>query len=155
MALEITKFVVQVAIAIGSAFLAAYLATRKFRTEKWWERKAAAYGELVEALHHMKWYPSETLDAAMESREIPDADKDEYWKQYKLARRNVWKIADTSAFLVSPKVLEAIVEMERELGAARSADWWLEHAEQQYAAIQKCLARVKELGCQELGVKDA
>lgn|SRR5690554_1302051 len=77
---DVISFLVQAAIATASAFLAAFLATRKFREEKWWERKAAAYGELVEALHHMKWSPSETIDAAVESREIPQADKDELWR---------------------------------------------------------------------------
>jgi hypothetical protein len=52
-------------------------------------------------------------------------------------------------------VHEAIVEMEKELGEARTADWWLEHAEQQYAAIQKCLVRIKDLARHELDVKDA
>ncbi|MDR4520932.1 MAG: hypothetical protein R3E36_10105 [Nitrosomonas sp.] len=155
MDVEIAKFIAQAAIAVVGAFLAAHLATRRFRSEKWWERKAAAYSELVEALHHMKWYSSEHIDAAMENRWLAKEDKDEYWKQYKEARRNVWRIADASAFLVSPKVHEAIVTLERALGEARNADWWLEHAEQEYAAIQKCLVRVKELARHELGVKDA
>lgn len=103
----------------------------------------------------MKWYPSEHIDAAIEERDLDKADKDEYWKKYKEARRNVWRIADASSFLVSPKVHEAIVEMEKELGEARNADWWLDHAEQQYAAIQKCLVRIKELARQELDVTDA
>lgn len=155
MDIEIAKFLAQAAIAVGGAFLAAHLATRRFRSEKWWERKATAYSDLVEALHRMKWYPSEHIDAAIVGRELDKDDRDDYWKQYKEARRNVWRIADASAFLVSPKVHDAIVEMERELGEARNADWWLEHAEQQYAAIQKCLVRVKDLARQELGVKNA
>jgi hypothetical protein len=155
MTVEITKFLAQGVIAILGAFLAAHLSTLRFRTEKWWERKASAYSELVEALHHMKWYPSEHIDAAIENRELPDEDKADYWKQYKDARRNVWKIADSASFLVSPKVNKAIVEMERELGEARTAEWWFEHAEQQYAAIQKCLDQVKGLARQELGVKNA
>lgn len=142
MTIEIAKFLAQAAIAVIGAFLAAHLSMRRFRSEKWWERKATAYSELVEALHHMKWYPSEHIDAELEQREIPEEDKVDYWRQYKTARRNVWKIADSSAFLVSPKVNEAIVQMERELGEARTADWWFEHAEQQYAAIQKCLGMV-------------
>lgn len=155
MTVEIVKFLAQAVIAVMGAFLAAHLSMRRFRTEKWWERKAAAYSGLVEALHHMKWYPSEHIDAAIENRELPEEDQSEYWKQYKDARRNVWRIADSSAFLISPRVNEVIVEMEKELGEAKNSDWWFEHAEQQYAAIQKCLDRVKELARQELGVKNA
>lgn len=155
MDVEIVKFLAQAVIAVGGAFLAANLATRRFRKEKWWERKAIAYSDLVEALHHMKLYPSEHIDAEIENRELAKEDKDQYWERYKEARRNVWRIADASAFLVSPKVHESIVQMERELDEARNAEWWFEHAEQQYAAIQKCLGRVKELAREELGVKNA
>lgn len=155
MTVEIIKFLAQSAIAVLGAFLAAHLSMHRFRTEKWWERKAAAYSELVEALHHMKWYPSEQIDAEMENRELPEKDNADYWKQYKDARRNVWKIADSASFLVSPKVNEAIVQMEQELGEAKNAELWIEHAEQQYAAIQKCLEQVKGLARQELGVKNA
>lgn len=152
---EIAKFLAQAAIAVGGAFLAAYIATRRFRSEKWWERKANAYSELVEALHHMKWYPSEYLDAAIESRQIAKEDTDEYWKKYKEARRNVWRIADASSFLVSPKVHEAVIEMEKKLGQARNAESGFDHADQEYAAIQKCLEEIKVLARKELGVKDA
>lgn len=155
MTVEIIKFLAQGAIAVLGAFLAAYLSMRRFRTEKWWERKAAVYTELVEALHHMKWYPSEQIDAAIENRSLPEEDKADYWKKYKEARRNVWKISDSASFLVSPKVNEAIFEMERKLGEARTSEWWFEHAEQQYAAIQKCLDQVKGLARQDLGVKNA
>lgn len=155
MTIEILKFIAQAAIAVIGAFLAAHLSMRRFRAEKWWERKSHAYSELVEALHHMKWYPSEYIDAAIEHRDIPEEDTADYWKKYKEARRSVWKIADSASFLVSPKVNEAIIEMERGIGEARISDSSFEHAEQEYAAIQKCLEKIKELARQELGVKNA
>jgi hypothetical protein len=52
MTAEIVKFALQVAIAITSAFLAAWLAARRFRNDRWWEKKATAYSDLVESLHN-------------------------------------------------------------------------------------------------------
>ncbi len=152
---EIAKFVLQAAIAVGGAFLAAHLATTRFRGEKWWERKAIAYGELVDALHKMKWPPSEHMDAQIEGREIPQDESDKQWEEFKAARRNVWRIADGSSFLVSEQVLRAVQQMERDLGKATSAESWFEHVEAQYGAVEKCLSRIKEIGRAELGVKDA
>ncbi len=58
MTAEIVKFALQVAIAITtsitSAFLAAWLAARRFRNDRWWEKKATAYSDLIESLHNMK-----------------------------------------------------------------------------------------------------
>lgn len=120
MDLDVWKFVAQAVISVAGAFLAAYLAGRRFRTEKWWERKVAAYAELIEALHQMKWQPSEHMEAEFENRRMPEKEAEEGWSQFKLARRNVWRIADASSFLVSRKVLEAVQEMERGLGRQRT-----------------------------------
>lgn len=153
--LDIVKFLVQASISVGGAFLAAHLAGKRFRTEKWWERKAAAYGELVEALHEMKWVPGEYFEAEIASRKVPKDDGRQYWKEYKIANRKVWRIADQSAFLVSREVLTAIQEMERALEKAKSSDSWFDRIEAEYNAISACLERVKELGREELGIRDA
>lgn len=152
---EVLKFIAQAAIALSGAFLAAYLSARRFRSEKWWERKAAAYAELVEALHQMKWPSSEHIDAEIEGRQVPENERQEYWEQFKVARRNVWRIADSSSFLVSPRVLEAVQAMEREIGKASNAESWFEAQDVEYSAVQTCLNAVKELGRAELGIKNA
>jgi len=151
--IEIGKFFLQAAISIGSAFLAAFLATKKFRSDKWWEKKAFAYAELVEALHKMKWPASEHLDAEIESREISHDDSNRMWEEFRLARRNTWRIADTASFLISDDAMKAVQEMERGLGDARNAGSWFEHLDVQYAAIDKCLLRIKEIGKSDLKLK--
>lgn len=150
---ELIKFLVQAAISIGGAFLAAHLAAKRFRTDKWWEQKAGAYGELVDALHQMKSPPGEHMDAVIVGHEIPEAESERQWAQFKAARRNVWRIADKASFLVSEDVLTAVRQMERDLSKATSAQSWFEHLETQYSAVDKCLDRVKELGCIELKIK--
>lgn len=151
---ELGKFLLQAAISVGGAFLAASLATKKFRNDKWWERKVSAYAELVEALHKMKWPASEHMDAEIESRELSDEYSNRMWEEFQLARRNTWRIADTSSFLISCEVMEAVQQMEIALGKARNAQSWFEHLDVQYAAIDKCLARIKEIGKNDLLIKN-
>lgn len=153
MDIEITKLIVQVLISAGAAFLAAWLAAKRFRQDKWWQLKLEAYSELVEALHKMKWPPSEHFDAALERREINDEDSQELWDEFKKARRNVWRLAEGSSFLISSDVMKSVQEMERGLSDARNAHTWEEHLDEQYASVQKCLDRVKYIGAKELGIK--
>lgn len=155
MDIEFGKFIVQAAISIGGAFLAAHLAMKKFRSEKWWEKKATAYAELVEALHTMKWPASEHLDAEIESRKISEEESKRMWEEFKVARRNIWKIADSSTFLVSEEVTKVVQDMERDLSSARDAQSWFEHLDEQYAAVNKCLSRIKEIGRADLGIKNS
>jgi hypothetical protein len=155
MSWEIIKFVAQAAIAVSGAFLAAYLATRRYRQEKWWDKQAAAYGELIDALHRMKWPPSEHLDAQIAGREVPAEESARQWDEFKTARRNVWRIADGSAFLVSSEVYAAVQQLERDLSVATNAETYVEHLDEQHSAVQKCLLRVKEIGRRELRIGKA
>jgi len=115
---EFEKFILQAAISIGGAFLATHLAMKKFRREKWWEKKAAAYTELIEALHTMKWPVSEHFNAVIESREISKEESHRLWEEFKTARQNIWRIADGSTFLVSEDVMTAVRDMEHDLREA-------------------------------------
>lgn len=155
MNIEILKLVVQILLSIGAAFLGAWLTARRFRNDKWWEKKAQAYSELVVALHHMRWPSSEHFDAFVENREVSEEYNEELWRESRKARKEVWKIADSSSFLISSEVLKAVVEMERGLAAARNFQSWIDHLDIEGAAIDQCLKKVKEIGAKELGVKNA
>ena len=152
---EVGKFILQAIITVCGAFLAAWLATKRHRSDKWWEKKQEAYSEIVNALHLMKWPSSEHIDAAIEHREVDDRASEEMWEEFKESRRNVWRIADSSSFLIDSKVLEAVQEMERNLEKARNAQFWIDHLEEQYTAVDTCLNKIKEIGKRDLGVKNA
>ena len=155
---EFEKFILQAAISIsgsiGGAFLATHLAMKKFRREKWWEKKAAAYTELIEALHTMKWPVSEHFNAVIESREISKEESHRLWEEFKTARQNIWRIADGSTFLVSEDVMTAVRDMEHDLSSAKNAQSWFNHLDEQYAAVNKCLERIKQIGKNDLGIPD-
>lgn len=44
----------QVLLAVITAAVTVRLSLRNFYTEKWWERQAEAYSEILESLSHMK-----------------------------------------------------------------------------------------------------
>lgn len=152
---EILKLLLQALISVGAAFLAAWMATRRFRDEKWWEKKVTAYGELVDALHRMKWPASENIDAVIENRDVSDEDNEILWQEFKQARRNVWRIAESSSFLISSEVLSAVQTMEQALSSARNAQSWFDHLNEQYGAVNTCVNKIKEIGAKELGIRNA
>ncbi|WP_010322834.1 hypothetical protein [Marinobacterium stanieri] len=153
MSLEILKILIQILLSVGAAFLGAWLASRRFRNERWWEKKSEAYSELVEALHNMRWPSSEHFDAGLEHRELSDKYSKELWEDFRRARKNVWKITDSSSFLISSEVLKAVQEMEQGLSNSRNADTWFEHLDEQSTAIDICIEKVKNIGVKELGIK--
>lgn len=152
--MEIIKLAFQLTISVGAAFLAAWLAAKRFRQDKLWEKKMEAYSALIDALHNMKFPPGEHFDFAVERRDINEEYSQELWDEFKVARRNVLRIAESSSLLISHEVLEAVQTMERGLSNANSAHTWEEHLDDQYAAVRKCLVRIKIIGARELGVKN-
>ena len=51
-------------IAAVSSWITVQLSLRRFRTEKWWERRVAAYERLIEVLHHSKAFFERHLKAS-------------------------------------------------------------------------------------------
>ncbi|MEH6555897.1 hypothetical protein [Pseudoalteromonas tetraodonis] len=153
MNIEVLKILIQILLSVGAAFLGAWLASRRFRNEYWWQKKSVAYSELVEALHNMRWPSSEHIEAGVEHRDLSDEYSQELWQEFRKARKVVWKITESSSFLISSEVLKAVQKMERGLSNARNADSWFEHLDEQEYAIDSCLEKVKEIGTKELDIK--
>ncbi len=155
MDIEIIKISAQIIISVGAAFLAAYLATSRYRKEKVWEQKMFAYSELIDSLHRMKWPVSEHLTASLEGRELSDEVSEELWADYRKARKDVYKIAERSSFIVSHEVVDAIANLENGRSEARTSVHWQEHLDIELYAINDCLKVVKKIGNRELRIKNA
>jgi hypothetical protein len=59
-------------IAAVSAWITVQLSLRRFRTERWWERKVEAYERIIGALHDAKAFADTHLHAGLEQRDVPD-----------------------------------------------------------------------------------
>ena len=73
---EVFKFIIQAAIslcgALLAAFLAAHLAMKRFRKEKSWQRKSEIYSELINELHELKYPKERFFDSLAEGIKIDD-----------------------------------------------------------------------------------
>ena len=63
-----------VVIAAISSWITVQLSLRRFRTERWWERKAEAYERIIGALHDSKVFASRHADAELQKTELPEMD---------------------------------------------------------------------------------
>ncbi|MFT7219807.1 MAG: hypothetical protein ACI8Z1_001424 [Candidatus Azotimanducaceae bacterium] len=147
---EILKLIVRFGFMIGAAFLAARHTSKRFRSERFWDRKAKAYSELIDARHHMKFHTNENYDAFLENRDIAEDYAEDLWKSYRKARNHVVSLLGSSRFLISGGIEGAVIALEKDLGSARHSQHWLENLETKLAAIKSCLKLVKDVGAREL-----
>jgi hypothetical protein len=92
--------VLTIAGSFGGAYYAATLALTRFTKEKIWERKAAAYTIIFEALHHMKT----RLEALREDAQIPGSlpkdNKEELFKKSKASYQTLRSRLDSEIWLI-------------------------------------------------------
>ena len=94
-------------IAAVSSWITVYLSLRKFRSEKWWERKADAYANVIEALHNSKEFSDQHLHAREKGCEISSDQDSELRAKSKAGHAEIRRVANIGAFLLSLKPTSA------------------------------------------------
>jgi hypothetical protein len=157
----LTNLVLAIASAIVSALITVHLALKRFRAERWWERKADAYSAIIEALHHMKRGIGDDLRGIEQNRPPPDDERDkELTARYAKASDEVHKAADLGSFLLSDQASEALKELMDGLRQAHEdalVDGMYPDAyiglSGQLKAIEKCLAKLPQIAKRDLSVR--
>ncbi|MEE9553740.1 MAG: hypothetical protein V3W18_05530 [candidate division Zixibacteria bacterium] len=127
---SLLKILSTIAIATISSLITVHLSKKKFRTERWWEKKVEAYERVIEALHNFKKFDSGHLDADLSGIEITDERKFELMKSAKLAIDEIRRSADAGAFILSEKAIEILTSFEKESReAAENSQSWYEQAD--------------------------
>ncbi len=148
----IGNVVVGLLVAVVSARVTVYFALKRFYSEKWWERKAEAYGTIIEALHHMKNYADQHMEFEMRGSELPEDRKKELTENFKRGHGEVRKRADVGTFVICEEAVGALVALEKDLEASgNTTDWW-EHLDLEYAAVSKCLKTMRDIAKEDLRI---
>ncbi len=139
-------------IAAVSSWITVQLSLRKFRREKWWERKADAYANVIEALHYSKQFSEEHFEAAIKGREIsPDKDA-ELRAEAKKANAEISRVASMGAFLLDDKAINRLALLGREENEAGNTTDWYEYLEGDLKATSSCLDDIIKIAKADLKV---
>ena len=76
----LAQFLLSVFTAVVTSITTVWLSLRRFYSEKWWERKVAAYTAIIKSLHHMKRDIEENMSAEERGRELSEERKAELAK---------------------------------------------------------------------------
>jgi hypothetical protein len=149
MAAIITALLSAIAAFIGS-WLAARFALDRFYHERIWERRAAAYTAVFDALHdQVKWY-STHLHASKGGREISDDEASKLSAESMAAQSALKRRIDSETWLVSDEFLLRIAKMVEDLGK-RQKDWPT-HLEVGESALESAIEDLRDIARRELRV---
>ena len=152
--LDIVKVVLPgLVIAIVTSIITVRLSLRRFYAEKWWEKKHQAYAQLLEALHHLKKYALEHLDAEELHQEIPERKKKELEKNWKIFSHEFDKLYDLASFQLSSKAVEILDEYDKKKKDAENSDSLYEWIDSDAAAAIECLKKLSAEAKSDLKIK--
>lgn len=126
-------------IAVVSSWVTVQLSLRKFRIEKWWERKADAYASVIEALHNSKEFSEQHLRAGESGRELSKDMDAELRVQAKAASKEIRRVADIGAFLLSDQTMGRMARLRKEEDKASDTTDWFVYLEGEWKAVSTCL----------------
>lgn len=142
-------------VAVISAYVTANVMLRKFRAEKWWERRADAYARIMEALHHMKRCIEIQLRVMLSHETIIEQRQKQLAKRHIEASDEVRRAATLSTFLLSSEasgVLTALIRAFAQAEEKAANNFWVE-LEEDLAAIDECLSKLPSIARRDLRVR--
>jgi hypothetical protein len=135
----LTHIVPGVVISVVAAFVTVRLSLRRFRAERWWDRKAVAYSTIMESLHHMKEYCRKEIRAYENLTRLGEEQRESLVAKWREAANRISMATDVGSFIISEEAARCLKELESGLLAASQEMDWYAHLDLEYAGIEKCM----------------
>ena len=138
-------------VGIISSLGTYFLTSRRFRHTKWWELKAAAYKDTIEALSDLIHHYHGQFEARARNQEfIGDASKD--WID---CQKRIKRSAYSGAFLFSKEAELALKKCVKELDKhPDNYKYPLDYYDDKYGAAKNCLDSLVECSKKDLRLKE-
>ena len=102
-------------VAIPSAYISSILAFRKYRTEKWWDRRAQCYCDTIDALNEIIVVCDAFIDEKVHGLTLRKAEKDLLEAKYKKSKEFCFTQINIGKLLMTNEAHEILMSFEREL----------------------------------------
>lgn len=106
--------IVGIVIAVASSWITVQLSLRKFRNEKWWERRVTAYERVIEALHQIRIYVALLYDAAAVGKDLSNPEFEELGVKAKKAQLELFRAIDMGSLFLSAEAHQRLLRFRRD-----------------------------------------
>ena len=151
--MDVENFISTIIIGFLAAILGSWVALRKFKKEKLWERKEKSYSEIIDALYALLQHCEVHKEDFGQGTGLSEDRERELAINYNQAFWKIKKVTDIGAFVISAKAHKVLVTlMDRE-----KLDWnnnprW-ELYENDYQGFQQALNEIVKIASRELNAE--
>ena len=146
----VINIVAGIPVALLVAWVSVKLALRRFRSEKWFEKRVDAYTEVIGALHQMKHCTERQLRATRQGIDIPEEVEEELVSAYRKGLSELRRLTDMGALLFSSEAVTILDTLNNELKVATEEQAWWDHLDAEGAAISKALSDIRPIAKRDL-----
>jgi hypothetical protein len=139
-------------VGLIAGLFALYRAKQEFISQRWWERKADAYTRIIEALWKILDYNNQIYEEVTDHRVISDERKKEILKQWQEGQREIKKITEIGAFLLSDETIVALKKLWKKSEPEPDPDDWFSRYENDCIATEACIDTVIKSAKKDLQV---
>jgi hypothetical protein len=133
-----------------SAWITYQLAFRRFRAEKWWERRADAYSGIVEALHNSLIFADTHINYMQKGSEVPPEKDAALRKAAQAGHDEILRAVNVGKLFLSSAALNRLTRFLEE-SENINAEMWSDYLEEDYGLTNTCLNEFAQLARDDLG----
>jgi hypothetical protein len=112
----LANLVPAIIVAVIASWVTVQLSLRQFYTEKWWERKADAYAEVIGSLVALNYSLDRLWRAETDEQEVLlRKGRETIWREYREALTQLEQAATEGNFILSAKATAALSDLIRKL----------------------------------------
>lgn len=98
-------------IAVVTSIVSVHLSLRRFYSQRWWERKAEAYSEIMDSLYHMKWKLEIQFDEAAMQKQASKKTNEYVSGLSAKAIQRLQKAESFGTFIISEKAVKSLADI--------------------------------------------
>jgi len=123
------------------------------KNQKWWDKKAEVYTNVIEALYDSRSYSASILEADREGKELTEEESKELVNRLKIAEKVIGKTVVLGSFLLSSDALARLKVYQKESEKASQTSMWYDYLFGDFEATDNCLKDLIEIAKRDLMVK--
>lgn len=139
-------------IAITTSYISVKLAMRKFKSEKWWDKKLHCYTEITELLSMVIIYADMVLDVELDGVEHDSAAYSSQKSAFNEAIIKLQKHGHSSAIFLDDNSYQAVLSFENELFRVETSSIDTQKLGGLRENAENCLSIIGENARKALGV---
>ena len=114
-----------------------------FERQAWWQRKADAYSQIIDALVELQYFFGRWIDTYELGKDLDSETREDLNKVHLQAKKHLTKAVFSGEYIVSDDTASALEELLRELEKSYPENLFRE-LEESYVAVKECIARIRE-----------